>query len=134
MLKKLIFLAIGMFTVGCNTFLIAGLLPQIGQTIRQPVAVVGQGVSLFSLTYLLSAPLFSILFADKPVKRIIQLALALFLFGNLITLLSGNIVLFLIGRSVAGAGTGIFTPLCISIAVYFVSPTAKGRVLSCVWG
>ncbi|AMP90939.1 MFS transporter [Legionella pneumophila] len=133
MLKNLIFLAIGMFTVGCNTFLIAGLLPQIGQTIGQPVAVVGQGVSLFSLTYLLSAPFFSILFANKPVKRIIQLALALLLFGNLITLLSENIVLFLIGRSLAGAGTGIFTPLCISIAVYFVSPSAKGRVLSFVW-
>ncbi|MDF1930814.1 hypothetical protein PGH45_13070 [Legionella pneumophila] len=58
MKKSLIFLAIGMFTVGCNTFLIAGLLPQIGETLGQPVAVTGQGVSLFSLTYLLSAPLF----------------------------------------------------------------------------
>ncbi|WP_229293902.1 hypothetical protein [Legionella pneumophila] len=43
MKKSLIFLAIGMFTVGCNTFLIAGLLPQIGETLGQPVAVTGPG-------------------------------------------------------------------------------------------
>lgn len=133
MIKNLIFLALGMFTVGCNTFLIAGLLPQIGQTIGQPVAVTGQGMTIFSLTYLLSAPLFSMLFANKSVKRIIQLALIVFICGNLITLLSENIVLFLIGRSLAGVGAGIFTPLCITIAVYFVSTSAKGRVLSFVW-
>jgi len=123
-----------MFTVGCNTFLFAGLLPQIGQTIGQPVAITGQGLSIFSLTYLLSAPLFSVILANKPVKRIIQLALTVFLFGNLITLLSQNIALFLLGRSLAGIGAGIFTPLCISIAVHLVRDSAKGRVLSFVWG
>lgn len=132
--KTLILLAIGMFTVGCNTFLIAGLLPQIGQTIGQSVAVSGQGLSIYSLTYLLSAPLFSIAFANKPVKSIIQLALAVFIVGSLITLGSQNILLFLIGRSLAGVGAGIFTPLCISIAVHLVDASAKGRVLSFVWG
>ncbi len=131
--KSLIFLAIGMFTVGCNTFLIAGLLPQIGETLEQSVAVTGQGVSLFSLTYLFSAPLFSLILVNQPVKRMIQLALTVFMLGNLITLLSENIVLFLIGRSLAGAGTGIFTPLCISIAIHFTRPSAKGRILSFIW-
>ncbi len=132
--KTLILLAVGMFTVGCNTFLIAGLLPQISESIGQAVAVTGQGLSIYSLTYLLSAPLFSIIFANKPVKRIIQLALTIFIFGNLITLLSQNIGLFLMGRSLAGVGAGIFTPLCISIAVHLVDASVKGRVLSFVWG
>lgn len=133
MLTTLIFLAIGMFAVGCNTFLIAGLLPQIGQTIGQPVAVTGQGLSLFSVTYLLSAPIFSILFANKSVKRIIQLALTVFIVGNLVTLFSEHLLPFLIGRSLAGIGAGIFTPLCISMAVYFASTTTQGRALSFFW-
>jgi predicted MFS family arabinose efflux permease len=134
MRKSLIFLAVAMFTVGCNAFLVAGILPQIGQTIGQPVAVTGQGLSIFSLTNLLSAPLFSVMFTNKPVKTIIQLALIVFIFGNLLTLLSENIVLFLIGRAIAGVGAGIFTPLCCSIAVHLVDASAKGRVLSFVWG
>ncbi len=133
MWKNLIFLAMGMFTVGCNTYLVAGLLPQIGETIGQSVAVAGQGVSVFSLTYLISAPLFSMIFANKPVKQIIQLALAVFIAGNVVTMLSSNLPLFLLGRAFAGIGAGIFTPLCIGIAVNLVDASAKGRVLSLVW-
>ncbi len=133
MWKNLIFLATGMFSVGSSNFLIAGLLPQIGQTINQPVAVSGQGMSVFSLAYLLSAPLFSIVFADKPAKQTFQLALSVFVIGNMITLLSQDIAVFLIARCIAGIGAGIFTPLCISIAVCLVSATAKGRGLSLVW-
>jgi predicted MFS family arabinose efflux permease len=134
MKTSLIFLAIGMFAVGCNTFLFAGLLPQMGQTIGQSVAVTGQGLSIFSLTYLLSAPLFSVILANKPVKRIIQIALTVFILGNLFTIISQNLTLFLIGRALAGIGAGIFTPLCIAVAVHLVDASAKGRALSFVWG
>jgi predicted MFS family arabinose efflux permease len=134
MWKNLIFLATGMFVVGCNTFLFAGLLPQIGQTIGESVAVTGQGTSIYSLTYLFSAPVFSMLFADKPAKKVIQFALGLFLGGSLITVLSQNLAVFLLGRALAGVGAGIFTPQCISIALHFADASSKGRVLSFVWG
>ena len=135
-MKNLLFLAIviGMFTAGCNSFMIAGLLPQIGQTIGQPIAVTGQGIALFSLAYFLSAPLFSMFFSNQSVKLNIQIALAVFLLGNLITLISKTIVLFLIGRSLAGIGAGIFTPLCVTIAINFSGLSVRGRVLSLVWG
>ena len=133
-MKKLVFLAMGMFTVGCSSFMIAGLLPQIGKTLGQPIAVTGQGITLFSLAYFLSAPMFSMIFANKSARHIIQLALTIFLLGNLITIFSENIVLFLIGRAFAGIGAGIFTPLCITIAIHFVGPSSKGRALSFVWG
>lgn len=123
-----------MFAVGCNTFLFAGLLPQIGQTLGQSVAVTGQGTSIYSLTSLFSAPVFSMFFADKPAKKSVQLALGLFLLGSLITLLSQNLAVFLMGRALAGVGAGIFTPLCISIALHFADASSKGRVLSIVWG
>ena len=135
-MKNLIFLivVIGMFTAGCNAFMIAGLLPQISQTIGQPVAITGQGITFFSLAYFLSAPLFSMIFSNQAVKLNIQIALAVFLLGNLVTLISKTIVLFLIGRSLAGIGAGIFTPLCVSIAINFRGLSVRGRVLSLVWG
>lgn len=134
MWKNLIFLATGMFAVGCNTFLFAGLLPQIGQTIGQSVAVTGQATSIYSLTYLFSAPVFSMLFSDKPAKKSIQFALGLFLLGSLVTALSQNFAMFFMGRALAGVGAGIFTPMCISIALHFADASSKGRVLSFVWG
>lgn len=123
-----------MFTVGCNSFMITGLLPQIAQTIGQPIAITGQGITSFSLAYFLSAPLFSMIFANKSVKLTMQIALAVFLLGNLITLISKTMVLFLIGRFLVGIGTGIFTPLCVTIAISFGGLSARGKVLSLVWG
>lgn len=134
MWKNLTFLATGMFAVGCNTFLFAGLLPQIGQTIGESVAVTGQATSIYSLTYLFSAPVFSMFFSDRPAKKSVQFALGLFLLGSLVTLLSHNFALFLVGRALAGVGAGIFTPLCISLALHFADASNKGRVLSFVWG
>lgn len=127
-------IAMGMFTVGCNSFLIAGLLPQISETISQPIAVTGQGITLFSLAYFLSAPLFSMAAVNNPVKQIIQFALGIFLLGNVLTLIAKTLILFLIGRFLTGIGTGIFTPLCITIAIHYCDETARGRVLSLAWG
>jgi predicted MFS family arabinose efflux permease len=133
-MRKLIFLAIGMFAVGCNTYQIAGLLPAIGLTIREPLAITGQGMTVFSLTYLFSAPFFSIVFANKPMKPVIQLSLIIFIIGNIITLFSGHILMFLLGRSLSGVGAGIFTPLCITSALHLMKATHKGRALSFIWG
>ena len=133
-MKNLFFLILGMFTVSSSSFMIAGLLPKISQTLGQPISIASQGITAFSLTYLFSAPLFSIAFANKSSKRVLQLALIVFLLGNLITLSSGNFIPFLFGMILTGLGAGIFNPLSVSIAVQSRDQTAKGRVLSLIWG
>lgn len=131
--NHLILLAIGTFAVGCNTFLLAGLLPQVAQTLGQPVALTAQAMSIFSLSFLLSAPLSSMLFADMPVKSTMQLALSIFIAGNLVTIASDNTAMFIIGRALTGMGAGIFMPLCVSLAVHLADKSARGRALSFVW-
>lgn len=134
MVKQLFFLVIGMFAIGCNTFQIPGLLPQIGHTIGEPMAITAQGIAAFSLTYLFSTPLFSVMFANKSIKPTIQFALVVFTLGNLITIISHNIGSFIIGRALAGIGAGMFMPLGITVALHSVNASAKGRALSVVWG
>lgn len=127
-------LVIAMFVMGCNSFIIAGLLPQISQTIGQPIAITGQGITVFSLWYFLSGPLFSVMFLNKSIERIIQIALLVFILGSLITLFSKSLSLFLIGRSLTGIGTGIFTPVCVTLAVQIVEQSNRGKSLSLIWG
>ncbi|MEZ4744093.1 MAG: hypothetical protein R3B45_16865 [Bdellovibrionota bacterium] len=112
-MRRLFFLILGMFTVGSSSFMIAGLLPKISQSIGQPISITAQGITAFSLTYLLSAPFFSMVFANKSSKRLFQIALTLFLFGNLITLFSYTIVGFVFGRIITALGCGIFNPFVL---------------------
>ena len=119
-----------MFVKGCSSFIIAGLLPEISKTIGESIAVTGQGITAFSLAYLISAPLFSMIQSLKSEKAVVQLALVVLILGNGLTALSENLLLFLTGRVLAGIGAGIYTPSCVAITMKFTDPSKKGRALS----
>lgn len=122
--------------------MIAGLLPGISRSLDQPVSIASQGIAAFSLTYLVSAPLFSLLFGGMSAKRTLQLALAIFLVGNVLTLSAHGIGAFIAGRILAGLGAGMFNPACVNLAMAIGTErrggsggaATKGRVLSFIWG
>lgn len=133
-MKKLSFLAFGMFAKGSSGFIIAGLLPEIGKTIGESIAVTGQGITAFSLAYLISAPLFSMMPGFKSEKAVAQFALVIMILGNALTAVSENLLLFLVSRVITGIGAGIFTPSCVAITMKYTDPSKKGRALSFILG
>ncbi|BBM82123.1 MFS transporter [Candidatus Uabimicrobium amorphum] len=133
-MKRLFFLVLGMFTMGSSAFMIAGLLPEIGKTIGQSISITGQGITAFSLTYLISAPVFSMMFSNRSAKQTLKVALFVFILGNVLTLFAENLLLFIIGRVITGLGAGIFNPLVVSIAIELGDPGKKGKTLSLIWG
>ncbi|WP_372365655.1 MFS transporter [Candidatus Uabimicrobium sp. HlEnr_7] len=133
-MKKLVFLVLGMFTMGSSAFMIAGLLPGIGKTIGQSISVTGQGITAFSLTYLISAPVFSMIFSNRSAKQTLKIALLVFILGNILTLCAENIILFIVGRIITGLGAGLFNPLAVSIAIELGDPAKRGKTLSLIWG
>ena len=133
-MKKLIFLAVGMFTMGCSTYIIAGLLPGISSTLGSSIAVTAQGISAFGITYVICAPVFAVLLANKPARLILLIALTVFAVGNFITLLSTNLTTYLLSRAIAGIGAGLYSPICVAAAVQLAGVGSRGRALSLVWG
>ncbi|MGE0171934.1 MAG: MFS transporter [Oligoflexales bacterium] len=133
-MTQLIFFAMGMFTMGCSSYIIAGLLPKISSTLGATTAATGQGVAAFGLTYVVCAPVFAVLLAKKPARRILLLALAVFAMGNVVTMLSSRLTIFLLGRAIAGLGAGLYSPICVAAAVHMVGPEARGKSLSFIWG
>ncbi len=133
-MKKLIFLSAGMFTMGCSSYIIAGLLPGIGSTLNTSIAATGQGITAFGATYVVCAPIFAVLLAKQPARLILLISLTIFAIGNVLTLLSTNFSLYLFSRAIAGAGAGLYSPICVAVAVQLVGSEARGRALSMVWG
>jgi predicted MFS family arabinose efflux permease len=131
---RLLFLAMGMFTMGCSSFVMAGLLPRMSETLDATIAATGQGITAFGLTYVICAPIFAVLFAKKPAKRILLTALMTFALGSAITMFATDLVAFLIGRAIAGLGAGLYTPICVATAVNLAGAETRGRSLSLIWG
>lgn len=133
-MKKIIFLSIGMFALGLDAYVIAGILPAIGLTYGTSEAQNAQTVTAFTLCYAIAAPLFSALLAGKSVRKILSVALLIFSAANIGSALSPDLHTLLFFRAVAGTGAGLFSPVAAAAAAALVSPERKGRALSMILG
>jgi predicted MFS family arabinose efflux permease len=129
-----LFLAAGMFALGLDAYVVAGLLPSIGHDFHISTAQSGQAVTVFTLCYALAAPCFSVLLVGKPVRNVLVAALAIFSMANAAGALAGSFVVLLITRAIAGLGAGLFAPVAIAAAAALASPGRQGRALGVTLG
>lgn len=133
-MSRIFFLATGMFALGLDAYVIAGLLPGITHSFGISSAEAAQAVTVFTLCYAIAAPVFATLLAGKPARKVLVLALTVFSVGNAASALAGNLTMLLIARAVAGLGAGLFAPVAVATAAALVSPEQKGRALGMTLG
>ena|SRR5699024_6568425 len=68
-MKKVLILSLGMFALGFDAYIVAGIIPGISETYQRDVSQVGLAVSMFTLFYAISAPVFASILAGKPLKK-----------------------------------------------------------------
>ena len=132
-MKLQFFLAIAMFASGCALYLMAALLPDISRDLGIAVPMLAQGVTVFSLSYVFFAPAVIALFDGYSVKRTLLLSLSICLLGNILTLFSNGLTIFLMSRVLAGLGAGIFLPSCVSTVSRLIKRRSQGKGLSFLW-
>src|ERR1700754_2938602 len=76
--RQLLVLALGMFAMGTDNFVVAGILPGVAQSLHTSVSVAGQMVTLYALTYAVMAPVMAALLGTWPRKLVLVMALAIF--------------------------------------------------------
>lgn len=133
-MKKIIFLSIGMFALGLDAYVIAGILPAIGLSYGTSEAENAQTVTAFTLCYAIAAPVFATLLAGKSIRKILSIALVIFSLANIGSALSPNLHTLLTFRALAGIGAGIFSPIAAAAATALVPVDFKGRALSLILG
>lgn len=133
-MKKVLILSLGMFALGFDAYIVAGIIPGISETYQRDVSQIGLAVSMFTLFYAISAPVFASILAGKPLKKILLYSMLIFTIANSITAVAPTFTLLLISRAVAGAGAGLFSPLAISASSELVSIEKKGRAIGLTLG
>lgn len=133
-MQKVLLLSFGMFALGLDAYVLAGLLPLMEADFRLSASQLGQAVSIFTLCYALAAPIFAALLAGKPVRRILLIALAVFTLSNAATALAPSFALLLLSRAFAGVGAGLYSPLAAAAAASLVAPEKRGRALGATLG
>lgn len=125
-------LAIGMFAVGTDTFVIAGILPDVAKSFGVPISLAGQMVTIYALSYALLSPVIAATMAHWPRKRLLLTGLAIFIFGNLLTAVSPSIEWALASRLLAGIGAAMYSPAATATAASLVPPEKRASALAIV--
>lgn len=130
--RRLLVLALGMFALGTDSFVVAGVLPEISRTFHINIGAAGQMTTAYAITYALMAPVIAAVAADVPRKRMLLTALGIFGIANLITASAPNFGVAIGSRILAGVGAAMFAPTATGAAATLVSPERRGHALSIV--
>ncbi|MGO4329492.1 MFS transporter [Cupriavidus sp. 2TAF22] len=130
--RRLLVLACGMFAIGTDSFVVAGVLSQVSASLGVSVALAGQMVTLYALSYALLSPVIAAAAAHWPRKRLLLTGLAIFVLGNVVTALAPGIELVLASRLLAGLGAAMFSPTATATGASLVPPEQRGRALAIV--
>lgn len=130
--RRLLVLATGMFAVGTDSFVIAGILPEIAESFSVPVSLAGQMVTIYALSYALLSPVIAATMAHWPRKRLLLAGMAVFIVGNLLTAVSPSIEWALASRLLAGLGAAMYSPTATAAAASLVPPEKRASALAIV--
>jgi DHA1 family inner membrane transport protein len=130
--RRLLMLALGMFAVGTDNFVVAGILPGVAASLHTTVSLAGQMVTVYALSYAVMAPVMAAVAGDWPRKLLLVCALGIFVAGNIISALATDLNTVLASRALAGLGAAMFAPTALGVAALLGDPAKRGRALATV--
>jgi predicted MFS family arabinose efflux permease len=121
-----------MFVIGSDLFVVSPLLPLISADYAVQPASAGLSVTVFAVTYMLSAPALG-QFADRVGRgRVLTYCLCAFGAANLLTAIAGDFTWLLATRIVAGAAAAGVSPSIYALAGSSAPPERRATRLAIV--
>jgi predicted MFS family arabinose efflux permease len=130
--RRLLILAVGMFAMGTDNFVVAGILPGVAASLNTSVSLAGLMVTFYALTYAVAAPVMAALAGGWPRKLLLVAALGIFVAGNMFTALATDLHWVLFSRALSGFGAALFSPTALGVASALAPPEKRGRALAAV--
>lgn len=132
MYRSLLVLATGVFAVGTDSFVIAGILPDLAASLDVGTATAGQLITAYALCYAVLSPVMAAVTARWPRKQVLLVGLGVFTAGNLVTAFVPSYEAVLVGRILAGVGAAMITPAATAAAAMLAPEAKRGRAIATV--
>jgi predicted MFS family arabinose efflux permease len=123
-------LAAGLFVVGTNAFVIAGVLPAIAASLHVSTSAVSYSITFYAIVVAIASPAISILLARLSRTRLMSAGLILIAIGTAVAALAPTLDLFNLGRIVAAFGGAALVPAATAAAPAIMPVERRGRALA----
>lgn len=126
-------LTIGVFSILNTEMGIIGVLPLVAEHFHVSISQAGLLVSLFALAVAISGPTLPLLFSGINRKKVMLLALGVFLIGNFVSIFTSNFIIAIIARVVPAFFHPIYVSMAFTVAAASVSKEEAPKAVSKVF-
>jgi len=130
--RRLVVLAMGMFAIGTDSLVVAGILTEVSRSLEATIAQAGQMVTLYAVSYAVMSPVVAAAAARWPRKRLLLSGLGVFVMANALTAMAPTLGMVLGTRVAAGFGAAMFGPTATATGASLVPPEQRGRALAII--
>lgn len=123
-------LAVTAFAIGVAEFIVVGVLPAIAEDLNVSLPRAGGLVGLYALALAIGTPIVVLTLARLPRKPLILALIAVFMAGNLVSALSTNYELLLVGRMVTAVAHGSFFAFGSTVAARLAPKGQASRAIA----
>jgi predicted MFS family arabinose efflux permease len=129
---KLCLLGSGLFLAGTNAVVIAGLLPNISESLGTSRTEVSYSITMYAFVVAVGAPTVAILIPRLNRTALMSTGLALISVGTFLAASSHDLPWFMVGRVLAGLGGAALVPAATVAAAAIAPPEKRGRAIAIV--
>ncbi|UYQ74902.1 MFS transporter [Limosilactobacillus reuteri] len=129
-LRSFIFILVA-FMLGCNEFMVVGVLSDIARSYHVPLSTVGFLVTAFAGVYAISTPIITTLTSNWNRYKLLMLLMTVFFIGNTLTAMAPTLGWLLFARIITAAVAGTIISL-INLLVSIITPMDK-RPMVLAW-
>jgi DHA1 family inner membrane transport protein len=129
---RLALLAVGLFIVGTNAFVIAGLLPDIANSLGVKASDVSYSITFYAIVVAVAAPAIAITLPRLSRTTLMSSGLVLITIGTVLAAASTSLTLFTIGRIVAALGGAALVPAATAAAATLAPVAKRGQAIAFV--
>lgn len=122
-------LTLAAFAIGTAEFVIAGILPQVAESLAISEGQTGSLITAYALSIVVGGPLLTLWLSRFEKRNVLLGLMVLFIAANLITALSQDYTVLLISRVLAGLTQGPFYGIGAVVATRLVAPQMAGRAV-----
>lgn len=119
------------FMLGCNEFMVVGVLSDIARSYHVPLSTVGFLVTAFAGVYAISTPIITTLTSNWNRYKLLMLLMTIFFVGNTLTAMAPTLGWLLFARIITAAVAGTIISL-INLLVSIITPIDK-RPMVLAW-
>ena len=128
-LQSILFVFVA-FMLGCNEYMIVGVLPDIAHQYHDSLSTLGLLVTVFALVYAIFTPIITSLANRWRRHHVLLVLMVVFFIGNTWTALASNFISMLFSRVLTATVAGAIISIVLVMAS-FVAPREKWASLVC---